>query len=444
MKSVTQFLAIGWVLLSTQSLHAADSPAPGKPNIIFILGDDVGLGDIGCTGADHYKTPHIDALAKAGTRFSRAYTASLCGPSRATIMTGRYAFRTGATNQDAVNEIKPSDEILVPAVLKTAGYVTTAIGKWSQFQLTPSDFGFDDYLMFKGSGIYWNTQAKGRNYEVNGKTIPLADKEYMPDLMHAHLVDFITRHHDDPFYVYYSMSHIHGEILPTPDSIPDSKNLYADNVSYMDKLVGKLVAELDRQNLREKTLIIYFGDNGTANKYAETSTIGGRRLAGGKGSMLEGGNHVPMVVSWPATVAAGKVSEDLIDSSDFFPTFCELAGAELPKGVVMDGQSFAAQLKGEKGKPRESVFLQLARKWYVLDCGWKLTQSGELFDMAGAPWVETAVAADTTDPAALAARKRLQAALDQLNPAGGHVDQADGSGRHASNVNKRKKTNDEE
>jgi len=430
------------LFLPLMNLSAAD--APRKPNIIFILGDDVGLGDIGFSGADNYKTPNIDALANSGTRFSHAYTVSLCGPSRAAIMTGRYAFRTGATNQDAVGQIKPTEELFTPSILKPAGYVSAAIGKWSQFQLTPKEFGFDDYLVFKSSGIYWNTQSKGKEYWVNGETIPLRDKEYMPDVMHSHLVDFITKHHDDPFYVYYSMSHIHADILPTPDSAADSKDLYKDNIAYMDKIVGKLITELERQKLRENTLIVYFGDNGTANKQAPTSTVGGRRLLGAKGSMLEGGSRVPMAVSWPGVVPAGKVSEDLIDSSDFVPTFAELAGAKLPEKVVIDGISFASQMRGDKGIPRESIFIQLARKWYVLENRWKLTESGELFDMSGAPWAETLVPAETTDPDAVAARKRLQATLDHLNPAGGHLDNGDGSGRHANKAGKEKKNSSDE
>ncbi|MCX8494967.1 MAG: sulfatase-like hydrolase/transferase [Akkermansiaceae bacterium] len=432
-----RLLGVALLGLPLCTLPAADAAVARKPNIIFILGDDVGIGDIGCSGSDHYKTPNIDALASGGTRFSKAYTVSLCGPSRATIMTGRYLFRTGGTNQDAVGEIKPTDEVFTPSMLKTAGYVTSAIGKWSQFQLTPADFGFDDYLVFKGSGVYWNTQPKGKEYDLNRQMVPLKDKEYLPDVMHAHLVDFITTHHDDPFYIYYSMSHIHADILPTPDSAADSKDLYVDNITYMDKLVGKLVAELDRQKLRENTLIIYFGDNGTANKQATTSTVGGRRLLGAKGSMLEGGSRVPMVVNQPGKVPAGKVCEDLIDSSDFLPTFAEISGAKLPNKVI-DGKSFASQAFGQKGQPRESIYIQLARSWYALEHGWKLNQAGELFDMSGAPWDEKLVAADSQDPAAIAARKRLQATLDRLNPLGGHVDQADGSGRHASNVKKNK------
>ena len=419
------------------SLDAA-AAFPRKPNIIFILGDDVGIGDIACSGADRYKTPNIDLLARGGIRFANAYAEPLCGPSRATILTGRYVFRTRATNQDSTGRMKPSEEIMMPGVLKPAGYVTASIGKWGQLPLGPADFGFDDYLKFKGSGIYWNTQANGKTYELNDVTKPLRDKEYMPEVMHQHLVEFMTKHRADPFYIYYSMSHIHAEILPTPDSAPDSKDLYGDNIAYMDKLVGKLVVELERLKLRENTLVVYFGDNGTANQWAPTSTIGGRRLLGAKGSVLEGGSRVPMVVNWPGVTPPGKVSQELIDSSDFFPTFVELAGAKLPAKTVIDGHSFVDQLRGEKGHPRDWVFIQLARKWYALEHGWKLTQAGELFDLSDAPFAEKLVAADAKDPAASAARKRLQAALAQLNPAGGFLDDGDGTGR---SVNRKKNEN---
>lgn len=407
-----------------------------KPNIIFILADDLGIGEVSCYGADNYRTPHIDALAHGGTRFTHAYTPSLCGPSRACIMTGRYGFRTGATNQDATGLMKPSVETMMPAILKQAGYATAAIGKWGQLPLDPSDFGFDYHLKYKGSGIYWNTQEKGRTYLVNGEERVLRDKEYMPDVMHEHVVNFITKHRNDPFYLYYSMSHVHTEILPTPDSTPDTKDFYADNIAYMDKLVGKLVAELDKLKLRDNTLIIFFGDNGTAKGRSDEATIGGRRLSGQKGTMLEGGSLEPLILNWPGVTPAGKVSHDMIDSSDFVPTFAEMAGAKLPQNTIIDGRSFNAQIHGEKGQPRNWVYLQLAGQWYTREAGWKLNQAGELFDMNNSPFEEKLIAADTTDPMAIAARRRLQAALDQLNPAGGILDQGDGTGRHA---NKKKK-----
>jgi len=438
-KSLCLFtLPIIGALLNPSDAEAQKSQ-PQKPNIIFILADDLGIGEVGCYGADNYKTPNIDKLASMGVRFTNAYTSPLCGPSRATILTGRHLFRTGATNQDACGLMQPSVETMMPTYLRQAGYVTTCIGKWGQIPLNPSDFGFDDYLKFQGSGIYWNTQAKGKTYLLNGVEKALKDKEYMPDVMHRKLVDFMTQNRNKPFYAYYSLSHVHTEILPTPDSKPESKNIYADNIAYMDKLVGQLVSELERLKLSDNTMLIFFGDNGTGGGRADEATIGGRRLIGQKGSMQEGGSLEPLIVYWPGVTPKGKVSNDLINAVDFVPTFAEIAGVTLPKDKILDGQSFNAQLHGEKGNPRTSIFIQLANMWYVRSSGWKLNQSGELFDMSKAPFEEILVPADTKNPEALAAKKALQADLDRLNPAGGIRDTGDGTGRHANRKEKNTK-----
>jgi len=438
-------LTVAVLTLHALALPAADAPAE-KPNIIFILADDYGIGGVGCYGSDNFKTPQIDSLAKGGIRYTHAYVTPLCGPTRALILTGRYGFRTGAVNQDQTGLFTPAAETMMPKVLKAAGYVTSMVGKWGQLPPGPAEFGFDDYLKFKGSGTYWNTQDRGKTYELNGKNVQLRDKEYLPDVMHQHVVDFITKHRKQPFYVYYSLSHVHADILPTPDSAPGTTNLfqlYQDNVAYMDKLVGKLVAELERLKLRDNTLIIFVGDNGTTGKYSPPSSIGGRRLSGEKGSMLEGGALVPLIANWPGVVPAGKVSPDFIDGCDFFPTFADLAGAKLPEKTIIDGQSFAPQLRAQKGEPHDWAFNQLAKQWWVREDGWKLNQAGELFDMSDAPFAEKLVAADTKDPAAIAARKRLQPILDKLNPAGGILDQGDGTGRHANKAQKQKTTSEE-
>lgn len=417
----------------------AQSPAR-KPNIIFILADDLGVNGLSCYGSDRYQTPHLDRLAKGGTRYTNAYTAPLCGPSRALILTGRYAFRTGATNQDATGLMKPEAETMTPRVMKQAGYTSAMIGKWGQLPLGPAEFGFDEHLKFTGSGSYWSLQQKkAETYLLNGVKTRLGDQEYLPDVMHRFLVDFMTRHRERPFFAYYSLSHVHAEILPTPDSAPGVQDAYADNIKYMDKLVGQLVAELDRLKLRDNTLIVFFGDNGTGSNYADVSTIRGRRLSGEKGSMLEGGANVPLIVNWPGRTPAGKVTAELVDSTDFLPSFAELAGAKLPAGKVLDGRSFAPQLQGRKGHPREWIFIQLARQWYVRDAKFKLNQKGELFDMSQAPFTEPLIPASGMTPAATAARGRLQAALDRLNPAGGILDTGDGTGRHAGRAERKAK-----
>jgi arylsulfatase A len=386
-----------------------------RPNIIFILADDVGLPNISCYGADEYKTPQIDALARSGTRFEHCYSTPLCGPSRAEILTGRYPFRTGMTSNQTGALLKPANEIMMPTVLKAAGYATVHAGKWGQLPDQPGDWGFDEYLRFLGNGKYWREQING--YTVNGKQLELPEGRYLPDVMHEYLVDFLARHRDRPFYAYYPMSHIHGPILQTPDSKPGSDH-YTDNVAYMDKLVGKLVAELERLKLRENTLVLFAGDNGTAGGHA-SATVKGRRLSGQKATMLEGGSLVPLIASWPAETPAGKVSQDLIDFSDFFPTFAELAGGKVPEGVTIDGRSFAAQLQGRQGAPREWIYVELQGQWYARTARWKLNNAGELFDMSAAPFVEKPVPPGTGDAEAMAARARLQAVLDQLNPAAG-------------------------
>jgi arylsulfatase A len=448
------------LLLLTVSLHATPQ---AKPNIIFILADDLGFAEIGANGSDRYKTPNIDSLARTGIRFSHFYTAPLCGPSRALILTGRYAFRSGAVTQDACGSIIRTGEkaeVMIPTVLKKAGYTTAMIGKWGQ--LLPSgdaaEWGFDHMMSFKASGIYWNKAAAGAwvkkhelagdkdgeggvranpgPYNIDAKKLMMSDTEYMPDLMHKDAMTFLSENKAKPFFLYYSLSHVHSQILPTPDSAPPAAGtdaearyfqLYADNITYMDKLVGQLLGELDRLKLRENTVVFFMGDNGTAKHNADHATIGGRRIIGQKGGMEEGGGLVPFVVSWKGVTPSGKLNENFADASDLLPTFAEIAGAPLPENRIIDGKSLLPQIKGETNSPRTWAFTQLGDSYHLREAGWKLNQAGQLFDMKNAPFEEIPVAADSKDESAMAARKRLSEALAGLNPAAGF--KGEGSGR---------------
>ncbi len=431
MKFKTLLLA---VLFANTALFAQTK----KPNIIYILADDLGIDGLSCYGADLYKTPVIDKLAKEGIRYSNAYTAPLCGPSRALILTGRYAFRTGAVNQDMTGEMSPSVETMMPKILKQAGYTSSMVGKWGQLPLGPAEFGFDDYLRFFGSGVYVSTTEKKQKYVLNGQESILKENEYMPDLMHAHIENFLSKHTKDPFYMYYSMVQVHGEIIATPDTKPgttDFKTLYTDNINYMDKLVGKLLRTLDSLKIRDNTLIVFMGDNGTAGQAANIGTVNGKKIIGKKGTMQEGGSLVPLIANWPSTIKKGSVATNLIDATDFIPTFAELAGAPLPTNNVLDGKSFAYQLKGTKGVARDWIFTELGNDWYVRTENWKLNRAGQLFDMRNAPFEEKEVAIDETNKAE---KQKLQLILDGLNPAGGILDKGDGSGRHATKVKAKK------
>jgi len=388
-----------------------------KPNIVFILADDIGIDGFGCYGSDRFKdkTPNIDALAASGLRFTHCYSMPTCNPSRCALITGRYEFRTG-------NAPVFSEEQSMARVLKQAGYATGMAGKWRQMRDTPTDWGFDEYLTDPTpSGYYWETK-----YEKNRAPLEAKDGTYGPDLCRDFTIDFFQRHKDKPFFFYYPTHLVHNPILRTPQSAETSKDqdpLFADNVAYLDKQVGELVAALDQLGLREKTLIVFAADNGTAKYGIEHATIGGRKLNGMKETMLEGGSRVPLIASWKGTVSAGRTNDDLIDFTDMLPTFAEIAGATVPATPAVDGKSFVPQIRDEKGTPREWVYVQhnTAHEWYVRERGWKLTHAGDLFDMSDAPFTEKPVAADASNEAATAARARLQAVLDHMNPGAGKL-----------------------
>jgi len=401
--------------------HAADTPKPvAKPNIIYILADDFGLPDIGCYGSV-YKTPNLDTLAAGGMRFEYCYAAPLCAPTRAMGMFGRYGFRTGVADNGLGAAATPQSEVCIAKVLKQAGYATAVAGKWSDlhYLVTKEDarkWGFDEFMIWgerweddggqTGRARYW-----GPDYNHNGKILSGDKKTFGPDLLHKFVVDFIRLRKDQPFFIYYPTPLIHYKLQRTPDSVEDKPDLHADNIAYLDKLVGKLVAELESLKLRDRTLIVFAGDNGSTKG---AHTVHGRPIYGKKGELNEGGCRVPLIVNWPGTTPAGKVSKDLVSIADFFPTFIELAGAALPAGVKIDGHSFAPQALGQPGQPREWVYVQLRNDRYVRNAQWKLTQAGGFFDMKDAPWQEIPVSADTTDPEAKAARSRLQTVLDGI------------------------------
>jgi arylsulfatase A-like enzyme len=218
--------------------------------------------------------------------------------------------------------------------------------------------------------------------------------------------------------------------------------LYADNVNYMDKLVGKLINLLDSLKLRENTLLVFMGDNGTAANFYASSTINGKNLSGKKGEMKECGGLVPMIINWPGVATPKMISNQLIDASDFIPTFAEIAGAKLPEKIKLDGKSFANQIIGKPGAERDWIFVELGNKWYVRSDKWKLNNAGEFFDMSNAPYEEKLIV--NFNAASTAAKQQLQNVLDELNPAAGILDTGDGSGRHGNKVKKNKEKSKED
>jgi arylsulfatase A len=257
-----------------------------------------------------------------------------------------------------------------------------------------------------------------------------------PDYYSNYLIDFIKRHASGPFFAYYPMVLPHLPGVATPDSDArtttaahpagiletilhdleamrttdsDDQTLFIGMVAYMDKLVGRIIRTLDDLKIREKTMIIFTGDNGTAAQI--TSRIGNAEIVGGKGQMNDAGSHVPLIVNWPGPGGSGSICDDLVDFSDVFPTLVEVAGAKLPAGYIVDGRSMLDQIRGLGGKPRDWILIELDDKAAVLGRHWKLLNDGELFDVTNDPREKFPVTAmhDTAESAQ--ARKELDSVL---------------------------------
>lgn len=394
-----------------------------KPNIILILDDDLGIEAIGSYGGSSYKTPNIDALAKSGTRFENCFCTPLCSPSRVELMTGKYPFRTGWTNligwgdkeQDAFFD--PTKDKTFAHLMKSAGYRTAVAGKWQLCKFPengdhPTKCGFDEHCLWtwsyenKKTSRYWSPSI----WE-NGKLRENTAGKYGPDVFQEFCENFIEKNAKQPFFLYYPMVLTHEPWTHTPDNKKDGKkmqsqDLFKGNVEYMDKLVGRIVDTVERLKLRENTVIIYTADNGTDAQI--TSVMNDRNIPGGKSQMLDTGSHVPLIVSWKGKTPAGKVSDDLIDFTDFLPTFAKLGGVDVPGGI--DGVSFEAQLRGEAGKKRDWVYVQLNNKRFIRNKQWKLHGDGRFLSVDK----ELHESSASAIPEAQSAKKSLQAALDKL------------------------------
>ncbi|HOK05442.1 MAG TPA: sulfatase-like hydrolase/transferase [Victivallales bacterium] len=385
--------------------EAIEQPISNKANIILILADDLGITGLNCYGGA-FKTPNLDAMAKTGIRFENCFSAPLCAPSRAMIVTGKYNFRTKSSGNNA-RAVTPETETIISKVLKNAGYTTAVSGKWSQLTLLSTveeanAWGFDEFMIWDPTGErYWKPSLIH-----NGKKLETTEKDYGPDILNDYVIDFVKRNKNRPFFVYYPLTLIHSPLAEIPEK-KSGNGLLADNIAYMDKLVGKLLDSLDKLNLREKTLVIFTGDNGCGLG----GTINGKKINGDKGSLLEGGSRVPLIVNWKGSTPEGKVLKDFVELTDFYATFADLAGIHFPNSIT-DSISFAPQIKGEKGNPRQWVFIQLRDEWYIRNERWKLYNNGNFFDMKDAPFREILVENLSND--AKNAKAELQSILNNL------------------------------
>ena len=409
--------------------------AARSPNIILIMADDFGYECVTANGGESYQTPNLDRLAAGGMRFENCHVQPLCTPTRVQLMTGMSNVR----NYTHFGHLDPG-QITFGNLLKSAGYATGITGKWQLGRdlALPAKFGFDDYCLWQLTRR--PDRYKNPGLEINGKELDFKDGEYGPDLVNNHALAFIERHKEAPFFLYYPMMLTHSPYDPTPDSADYAadaqkgkkakqdkakdagKGHFADMVAYMDKLIGKLVTKLDEASLRENTLILFLGDNGTGK--GTPSQFKGRQVKGGKSETTTWGTHVPLIVNWPGSITAGRVSQDLICSTDFLPTICEAAGAPLPAGLNLDGRSFLPQLLGKQAKPREWLYAWYnpsggpkAKAEFAHDAQFKLYRDGRFFDVLADDAEKQRLDEAALTDNAKTARQKLQAALDQFKDA---------------------------
>lgn len=436
MKIIPQIFSV--ILLSLPMAFSAtsESKTAGKPNLVIILIDDFGYECVGANGGESYKTPVMDQLAATGVRFTECHAQPLCTPTRVQMMTGI----NNRNNYSHFGHLDPS-QTTFGNLLKNAGFATCIAGKW-QLDNGPAGikkFGFDEFAL-------WQLETKGSRYkapklEINGKTYSGEKNEYGPDVVSDFALDFMTRKKDVPFFLYYPMMLTHSPFDATPDSpdylesisgesegesgakkskSKDGKDVghFPDMVAYTDKLIGKLIAKLDELKLRDKTLVLILGDNGTAK--GMPSKFQGREVHGAKGSPTMWGTRVPCIASWPNHIASGKVSSDLIDTTDFLPTICEATSTKVPEELNIDGRSFLSQLRGEKGNPRECLYV-----WYNDDGGanaefefahdgkYKLYTNGKFYNVEKDDKEKSPLTESQLDANAKAVRAKLLAELQQ-------------------------------
>ncbi len=365
--------------------------AQTKPNIIFILTDDIGYEVPTCNGGKTYSTPNIDKLAKNGMRFTQCHTSPVCSPSRFSFLTGKYNFR----NYIDWGKMNP-DTKTVANMLKNAGYKTLVSGKW---QLNGGDasihkFGFDDYLVWKPyefSTKYF--QYKNPVLYENGADLPAGDTEnkYGEDFFTQKIFNFIDSNKQNPFFIYYPMVLCHKGFSPTPDDSdftswdPAKKRQLKDTiyfksmVKYMDKKIGQIVDRIKSLGLAENTLIVVTGDNGTPGGL--TSVLeDGEEVKGGKNTTKEFGTHVPLVMYWKGKIGAGKVNDDLIDFTDFLPTFAKIAKTTIPTNLKpTDGVSFASALTSTNNNKRQWIYNYFKSYPYAKLVRWAQTATYKLY-----------------------------------------------------------------
>lgn len=371
-----------------------------KPNIIFIMADDLGYGDIGCYGGTHIHTPHLDTLAQKGMRFTDFHSnGAVCSPTRAALLTGRYQQRAGiegvisAANHRHVG--LAHSETTFANVLKEAGYTTALFGKWHlgyDPQYNPRNQGFDTFRGFVSGNIDYFSHIDQAGHEDWWQDITLQNEDgYTTDLVTQHGLQFIETNKDQPFCLYVAHECPHypyqgpndrgfrtvGNPKPTHGPRQDTDVAYAEMMEAMDQGIGQIVEKIHTLHLEQNTLIFFCSDNGPAGPGSAGP------LRGGKGTTWEGGHRVPAIAYWPGTIKAGSITDQTALTMDLFPTFASLAHTTVTH--PLDGIDLSPVLKNEHTLAPRTLFWRHGKRKAVRQGSWKWvdsTEDGGLFNLA--------------------------------------------------------------
>ena len=366
--------AVGWIM--SGAVANPKSAVEKKPNIIFILADDLGWAELGCYGNTFNETPNLDKLAKEGMRFTDAYAAApVCSPYRAALMTGQHPARIGITDY-----LRPNDKnhlsthyVTVAEALKNAGYATGIIGKWhltgyanhGAMEFPPAMHGFDETIVSENRGIGGGSYFHPYHFNREIQKL-LGGKEYLIDRCNLEAVEFIERHKDSPFFLYLSHYAVHTRLNGKPELVAEFEKKpgsgkgfkarrnnphLAAQLKSIDEGVGMIINKLDELGMSNDTILVFTGDNGGEDRVTSNAP-----LRAGKSTLYEGGIRVPLIVRYPKIVSAGTVCKTPTSNIDFYPTLCQVAGAWQDSQHDCDGVSILPLLKNPNYQLKRKTF----------------------------------------------------------------------------------------
>jgi arylsulfatase A-like enzyme len=343
-----------------------------KPNIVFIMADDLGYTDVACFGSKYYETPNIDRLATQGMRLTNYHQHQNCTPTRAALMSGQYSARTGVYTVGGIDRFDwskrplrpvdnvtnlPLDRVILPQAMKSAGYATGMFGKWHIGQegpYHPGKRGFDEAIVSMGAHFDF----------VTNPAVEYPKGQYLADFLTDRAVDFIKRHKDEPFFLYLPHFGVHAPHDAKPELIARFKKksgvgghnnpTYAAMIASVDESVGRVMAVLDELKLADNTVLIFTSDNGGVGGYVREGVkqagdvTDNAPLRSGKGSLYEGGTRVPFIVRWPGKTRPGSASDVPAIHVDIYPTLVAIGGGKMPEKQISDGESLAPLFRDAK------------------------------------------------------------------------------------------------